>query len=80
DPMRLVAFSSCAVLGYYAIAHASALRQPAHERWLPRLVQVVGLLACAVLIITLPWQAVVGTAVVLVVGFVARAVSHRLPV
>lgn len=72
DPARLVGFSSCAVLVYYAIAHAAALRQTADERWLPRWVQVVGVLGCLLLAATLPWQAVVLTAVVLVVGISAR--------
>jgi len=72
DPARLVGFSSCAVLVYYAIAHAAALRQPVVERWLPRWVQVVGVLGCLLLAATLRWQAVVLTSAVLVVGISAR--------
>lgn len=72
DPARLVGFSSCAVLVYYAIAHLAAVRQPAAERWLPRVVQVVGALGCLLLAATLPWQALVLTAGVLVVGLGLR--------
>jgi len=72
DPARLVGFSSCAVLVYYAIAHLAALRQPAAQRWLPRAVQVVGLVGCLLLAATLPWQAIVLAAGVLSVGIVAR--------
>lgn len=72
DPARLVGFSSCAVLGYYAIAHAAALRQPIAERWLPRWVQLVGAVGCMLLALTLPWQAIVGAASLLVVAFIAR--------
>ncbi|MEL4317731.1 APC family permease [Leifsonia sp. YIM 134122] len=73
DPRQLVGFSACAVLGYYAIAHASALRQPRSERWLPRAVQWIGLAGCVLLALTLPWQAIVGTVVVLAIGVVLRS-------
>ena len=74
DPARLVGFSACAVLVYYAIAHLSALRQPAGERWLPHAVQVVGLAGCLLLAFTLPWQALLYVAGVLAVGLVLRAI------
>jgi APA family basic amino acid/polyamine antiporter len=77
DPARLVGFSACAVLVYYGIAHASALRQPGGERWLPRAVQVAGLIGCLVLAFTLPWQAIVFATVVLLVGIVARLLAMR---
>ncbi len=77
DPARLVGFSSCAVLVYYAIAHLSAFRQPVGERWLPRTLQVVGVAGCLLLAFTLPWQAIVFAAVVLGVGLVLRAVFLR---
>lgn len=77
DPARLVGFSACAVLVYYGIAHASALRQPVEERWLPRAVQVAGLIGCLVLAFTLPWQAIVFATVVLLVGIVARILAMR---
>lgn len=78
EPARLVGFSSCAVLVYYAIAHAAALRQPVAERWLPRVVQVVGLAGCLLLAVTLPWQAVALTAGVLAVGLLARVVVRTV--
>ena len=72
DPARLVGFSSCAVLVYYSIAHLAALRQPVAQRWLPRAVQVAGVAGCLLLAATLPWQAVLLTAAVLVVGIAVR--------
>ena len=78
EPARLVGFSSCAVLVYYAIAHASALRQPVAERWLPRVVQVLGLAGCLLLAVTLPWQAVALTAGVLAVGILTRLVVRTV--
>jgi APA family basic amino acid/polyamine antiporter len=76
DPTGLIGFSSCAVLGYYAIAQFSALRQPKAERWLPRIVQRAGLVGCLLLAVTLPWQSIVGTAVVLAVGLAIRRLTH----
>lgn len=77
EPARLVGFSSCAVLMYYAIAHLSALRQPAAERWLPRSVQVVGLLGCLVLALTLGWLPIAYALGVLTLGLAVRAVLLR---
>jgi APA family basic amino acid/polyamine antiporter len=77
QPERLVGVSACAVLVYYAIAHASALRQPPEQRWLPRAIQVAGLIGCSALALTLPWQAVAVTAGVVAVGLLARALALR---
>ncbi|WP_141879519.1 APC family permease [Homoserinimonas aerilata] len=77
DPARLVGFSSCAVLAYYAIAHLSALRQPAGERWLPRTLQVLGVAGCLLLAFSLPLTAIVVTAAVLALGFALRALRQR---
>ncbi|KQV26372.1 APC family permease [Yonghaparkia sp. Root332] len=78
QPAQLVAASSAAVLVYYAIAHLSALRQPAGERWQPRLVAGAGLVGCLVLVAALPAASLLGTAGILVVGLVARAVALRV--
>jgi len=72
DPTALVGFSSCAVLIYYAIAHASAFRQPAGERWLHRWVQVGGILGCLLLAFTLPLPGVLATLAWLLVGLALR--------
>ena len=77
DPARLVGFSACTVLVYYAIAHLAALRQPASERWLPRALPVVGLAGCLVLAVTLPWPSVVGAAVWLLLGLLLRGIRLR---
>ena len=74
----LVALSSCAVLGYYAIAHVAALRQPRAERWVPRFVPAVGLVACLLLLLSVPPLALAATALILLVGHVQREVRARL--
>jgi basic amino acid/polyamine antiporter, APA family len=77
DPSTLIGYSSCAVLGYYAVAHLSALRQPREQRWLPRWVSVVGLLGCVVLAASVPWQAIVVAAAVVVLANVVRLFTVR---
>jgi len=77
QPAQLVAASSAAVLVYYAIAHLSALRQPAAERWQSRLVAGAGLAGCLVLVASLPAASLIGTAGILVVGLGARLIALR---
>ncbi|RZS59609.1 amino acid/polyamine/organocation transporter (APC superfamily) [Microcella putealis] len=77
DPAQLVAASSSAVLLYYAVAHVSALRQPATERWQPRVVAIAGLVGCVVLVAALPPVSILGTAVLLAIGLVLRMLAVR---
>jgi APA family basic amino acid/polyamine antiporter len=64
------------VLTYYAIANASAYTQDReHRRW-PRALNVVGLLACVALVVTLPWTAVVVGLGVVAVGIVGRLIAR----
>jgi basic amino acid/polyamine antiporter, APA family len=77
EPAQLVAASSAAVLVYYAIAHASALRQSPSERWQPRVVATAGLAGCLVLVASLPMVSLLGTAGILAVGLAARAIALR---
>ena len=77
DLRGAIGFSSFGVLTYYAIANASAFTQDrAHRRW-PRALNVAGLIACAVLVVTLPWTAVAAGVGVLAVGIAGRAFVHR---
>jgi APA family basic amino acid/polyamine antiporter len=66
DLRGAIGFSSFGVLIYYFIANAAAYRQSRDARRYPRGLQVLGLIGCSVLVVTLPPVAiVVGTAVVL---------------
>lgn len=65
DPLWLVGASSGAVLAYYAIAHLSALQQPASERFVPRVLHVAGMVGCVVLIAALPTFTLLASAVLL---------------
>lgn len=77
EPLALVGFSACAVLGYYALAHLAAFRQPAGDRWLPRAIQVLGMAGCLVLAVTVPWQALVATVALLAVAVALRTAVRR---
>ena len=76
DPARLIGFSACAVLVYYAIAHLAALRQPAEQRWLPRWVQYAGAAGCLLLALTLPWPGVLAAFAWLALGLLGRALRQ----
>ncbi len=78
DLRGAIGFSSCGVLVYYAVANLAALRQPASERRWPRAVNVVGLLGCATLVVTLPVTSLTIGLSVLAVGLVVRGVRLRL--
>jgi APA family basic amino acid/polyamine antiporter len=72
-----IGFSSFGVLTYYAVANAAARTQTdEHRRW-PRAVNVVGLVACIVLVASLPLSSVLAGVAMLVVGLAGRAVLRR---
>ena len=77
DVTGLVAVSGAGVLTYYAIGHWSALAQRREERLVWPIVPAVGLLMCAVLVLTLPGQSLLVAAISLLVGAVWFAVAER---
>jgi hypothetical protein len=79
DLRGAIGFSSFGVLVYYLVANLSALGQPEAERRYPRPLQVVGAVACVVLVVTLPVSSVVGGAAVLLAGVGYRLLRLRLP-
>jgi basic amino acid/polyamine antiporter, APA family len=77
DLRGAIGFSSFGVLTYYAIANASAFTQDdEHRRW-PRALNVAGLVACIVLVATLPLTSVVAGAAVLGIGLAGRPILRR---
>ncbi len=78
DLRSSIAVSGVAVLTYYAVTNAAALKLQPHERRFPRALAWVGLVGCVVLVVSLPARAVVGGLVVLSLGAVARQISTRL--
>ena len=76
DLRNAIGFSSFGVLLYYFVANLAALTQPATDRRYPRWLQVLGLVGCAVLAVTLPWQAAAAGAAVVLVGVALRAITR----
>ena len=77
DLRGAIGFSSFGVLTYYAIANAAAFTQHGPERRSPRALNVVGVLACVSLMVTLPVEAVALGLALLVAGLVGRLVAVR---
>jgi APA family basic amino acid/polyamine antiporter len=77
DLRGAIGFSSFGVLLYYFIANIAAFTQPAEHRRYPKALQVVGALACLVLVVTLPVLAVVTGVAVLLVGVLYRIIVQR---
>jgi len=75
DLRGAIGFSSFGVLLYYAVANAAALTQEPHERRYPKAWQVIGLALCLLLIVTLPWQSILGGVAVLTAGVLWRRLA-----
>ena len=76
DLRDAIGLSGVAVLTYYAITNAAALTLTTDQRRWPRAYAAVGLVGCAVLIVTLPLAAVITGSIVLAVGVAVRAVTR----
>jgi basic amino acid/polyamine antiporter, APA family len=79
DLRGAIGFSSFGVLTYYAIANAAAYTQPAERRRWPRALNVIGLVACAALVVALPLSAVAAGLAVLAVGLAGRLILRGEP-
>jgi APA family basic amino acid/polyamine antiporter len=77
DLRGAIGFSSFGVLLYYAVANAAALRQPPEERRWPQALQVLGVVGCLALVVSLPGSAVVSGVAVFAVGVLGRLVLHQ---
>ncbi|MGB9718843.1 MAG: hypothetical protein ACP5PQ_02410 [Thermoproteota archaeon] len=54
DLSRIIAISTFALLFYYALANASALRLRIEKRLYPRVAPVLGLVTCLILMVFIP--------------------------
>ncbi|MET3862362.1 APA family basic amino acid/polyamine antiporter [Dietzia sp. 2505] len=77
DVRQAIGFSSFAVLVYYLVANAAALRLTREHRRLPAWVPVLGAVGCVVVAGSLPWQSVTAGFAVFAVGGVVYAVTRR---
>jgi len=79
DLRGVLGFSSFGVLVYYAIANASAFTQPPDQRRWPQALNVLGMVGCVVLAVTLPPASIAAAAGVLAVGLGGRWLVARSP-
>ena len=79
DLRGALGFSSFGVLVYYAIANASAFTQPTAERRWPRVLQVIGVLGCLTLALSLPLVSVLAGLAALAVGLLGRVFRESRP-
>ena len=78
DLRGAIGFSSFGVLLYYLIANLAAYTQSSDRRRFPRILQIIGMVGCATLVLTLPLSAVLGGTLVFALGILYRAVRVRL--
>jgi basic amino acid/polyamine antiporter, APA family len=78
DLRGAIGFSSFGVLLYYLIANVAAYTQSAEKRRFPRILQLIGIIGCGTLVVTLPVSAVLGGTLVFAVGIVYRAIRGRI--
>ncbi|NUR78078.1 MAG: APC family permease [Thermoleophilia bacterium] len=76
DLRGAIGFSSFGVLVYYAVANASAFTQSDEQRRWPRALNVLGGIACLVLVAALPPSAVIAGVLVFVIGLAGRALAR----
>lgn len=77
DLRGAIAFSSFGVLLYYFVANIAAFTQPAIQRRVPRVVNVLGAAGCLALVATVPSIGIVVGVLVLIVGIPVRLLSNR---
>jgi basic amino acid/polyamine antiporter, APA family len=77
DLPSAIGFSSFGVLLYYLIANVAAYTQSPDRRRFPRILQLIGMVGCGTLALTLPLRAVLGGTLVFAVGIVYRAIRVR---
>ena len=77
DLRGVIGFSSFGVLIYYAIANAAAFTQPARDRRWPRWLNLLGIVGCLALVITLPWPSVIAGVAMSAFGLAGRGLLLR---
>jgi APA family basic amino acid/polyamine antiporter len=78
DLRGAIGFSSFGVLLYYLIANMAAYTQSPDQRRFPRVLQVIGVAGCGILVLTLPFNAVIGGTLIFGVGMIYRVIRLRV--
>lgn len=74
DLRGAIGFSSFGVLIYYLVANIAAFTQPSADRRYPKALQILGALACVVLVATLPPMSIALGIAVFLIGIVLRVI------
>ena len=77
QPLFAIAASSFGVLLYYAVANIAAWTQEGEDRRYPRVLQVIGLVGCVLLVVSLPPVTVLSGVVLIVAGVLVRVLMLR---
>jgi APA family basic amino acid/polyamine antiporter len=77
DVRHVIGFSSFGVLVYYAIANLAAFTQPRARRRYPAALNVVGVIGCLVLVVSLPGRSVLAGLVMFAIGLGGRLLLRR---
>jgi basic amino acid/polyamine antiporter, APA family len=80
DLRGAIGFSSFGVLLYYLIANVAAYTQSPEQRRFPRVLQIIGMIGCTILVVTLPLSAVVTGISIFVIGIGYRAIRVHVGV
>ena len=74
---QIAATASFTILLYYSITNIAAWRLPEEQRRFPRVIQVIGLVFCIIMALSLDWKVILTGFSVLLAGFVLRAIVKR---
>jgi APA family basic amino acid/polyamine antiporter len=77
DLRGAIGFSSFGVLIYYLVANVAAYTQSGENRRYPKALQLGGVLACAVLVVTLPAESVIAGLLMFAAGVAYRILRLR---
>lgn len=78
DLRGAIGFSSFGVLLYYLVANLAAFTQGTAQRRFPKALQVLGAVACVLLVATLPPSSLIAGAAVFAAGILYRLLRRRL--
>lgn len=77
--IQVATFTSLTILLYYSVANASALRLPEKQRLYPRTINILGLICCIGLALSLPAEQWIWTLILIALGLAYMWLKTPLP-
>lgn len=74
----IVRSATFTILLYYSITNIAALKQPKSERIYSWIIPVFGLIGCLAMSLSLPFNIIISGVGILVIGFIVRAIFHKI--